>query len=636
MRARLCGPIAVLLLLAAGPAAAAAAPATKRCADDKRARCGSIRVPLLRGAPDGGGAKLRVYFRVFPRTDRSTPALEPIVTVEGGPGYPSIDSADSYLFMLGRLRRRHDMIVMDNRGTGRSGAINCKRLQAGKGDYAREVGRCARLLGRRANAYGTGAAADDLAAVLDKLGVPVVDIYGDSYGSYFAQAFAVRHRARVRAVVLDATYPVEGFDPWARNEPTALRFAWPATCMRSTGCGGVDALAELRFWSERLQARPLVATGRDADGARHRILLDGSALGQMAGDGSYYYTIYRDLLAALRAYKRGDRGPLVRLAAEDLPFTGGGPVKSYSEGLYAAVACHDYPTIWDPAASFAERRRQLTAARTLIDPDDFAPFPKDIWLRSLYIDQLVRGCLRWPAARYPDPPVPPGASYPRMPVLALDGDLDAITPLDDSVAAAELFPNSTLVTVPNVGHVTALADYPDCASEIVRRFLETLQPGDTSCTQQTPEVHVVPEFPRRLRAAPQADPAGSGDNSTKRDRRAAWAASWAVGDSLARWWLMYGSDGHGLRGGTFTASGEYLAYTPVRLRMRRVQFVPGLGVSGRVIWNRRAGNVRAELRLSGIHRGRLRIAWRTQALRSVASLSGRVGGHRVRLQTPAP
>ena len=140
------------------------------------------------------GRSLRVHFRVYPRTQRERPALEPVVAAEGGPGYPTIDSAESYLFMLGPLRRRHDLIVMDNRGTGRSGAINCPRLQAGKGTYSREVGRCARRLGRAANAYGTGAAADDLAAVLDKLGVPVVSIYGDSYGTYFAQAFAVRHR----------------------------------------------------------------------------------------------------------------------------------------------------------------------------------------------------------------------------------------------------------------------------------------------------------------------------------------------------------------------------------------------------------------------------------------------------------
>jgi pimeloyl-ACP methyl ester carboxylesterase len=155
MRARGAILPAVALPAVALPAPVAAASPTRRCPDDRSARCGSVLVPLYRGAPDGGGRRLRVYFRVFPRTDRSQPALEPMVAAEGGPGYPSIDSAESYLFMLGPLRRRHDLIVVDNRGTGRSGAINCPRLQAGVGVYSREVGRCARRLGRRANAYGT-------------------------------------------------------------------------------------------------------------------------------------------------------------------------------------------------------------------------------------------------------------------------------------------------------------------------------------------------------------------------------------------------------------------------------------------------------------------------------------------------
>ena len=116
----------------------------------------------------------------------------------------------------------------------------------------------------------------------------------------------------------------------------------------------------------------------------HRVRVDGAALAQIAGDASYYYTIYRDLLAAQQAYLRGDPAPLLRIGAEDLPFTGGGPVTSSSEGAYAAVACHDYPTIWDRTAPLAERREQLRAARATLAPDAYAPIPNDIWLRSLY------------------------------------------------------------------------------------------------------------------------------------------------------------------------------------------------------------------------------------------------------------
>ena len=624
MRTRGAGAVAILLALAA-PSAAGAAPATRPCKDDSSARCGSISVPLVRTGPERGAGRLRVHFRVFPRTNRRQPALEPIVAAEGGPGYSSIESAESYRFMIGPLHRRHDLIVVDNRGTGLSGAIDCPRLQAGKGVYSREVGRCARMLGRAANAYGTGAAADDLAAVLNRLRVGRVDVYGDSYGTYFAQSFAVRHPDRVRAVVLDGAFGAEGTDPWVREESAALRYAWPEACRRTVGCTQ-DPLAMLGHWATRLERRPLVGSGRDADGASHRIRLDGSALGQVAGDASFYYTIYRDLPAALRAYGHGDRAPLLRLASEDLPFTGGGPVRSYSEGAYDAVACHDYPLLWDRAASTRERRRQYAAARAALAPDAYAPFPNDVWLRSLYIDQYVTGCIEWPAAQHPDPPVPADAVYPDVPVLVLDGDLDVITPVSDAAQAAALFPGSTLVVVRNVGHVTALADYPGCAAGIVRRFLRTLSPGDTSCAERVPEVHVVPEFPRRTAGAPQPTSAG----------RVAWVAGLTVGDALARWWLMAGSRGHGLRGGSFTATGDYLAYSPVRLRLRGVRFVSDLATSGVVTWNRRSSRVSARLTLSGAARGHLAIRWRLDRTRAVASVVGALEGRRVSLRMPAP
>ena len=88
-------------------------------------------------------------YRVIPRRDRSRPAGTPIVATEGGPGYSTIESGAGYRFMLRPLLRTRDLILMDNRGTGGSGAIDCPRLQAGKGDYTREVGRCAERLAAR-------------------------------------------------------------------------------------------------------------------------------------------------------------------------------------------------------------------------------------------------------------------------------------------------------------------------------------------------------------------------------------------------------------------------------------------------------------------------------------------------------
>ena len=171
----------------------------------------------------------------------------------------------------------------------------------------------------------------------------------------------------------------------------------------------------------------------------------------------------------------------------------------------------------------------------------------------------------------------------------------------------------------------------------MRRFLRTLSPGDVSCAERTPEIHVVPEFPRRTRAAPAAERRpGSGDRSTLLARRGAWGAAWAVGDALARWWLISGSSGHGLRGGSFTTTGAFLAYTPVRFRLRGVRFVPDLAVSGTVEWSRRESRVTARLRLRGAVSGRLRLRWRIDDVRAVAFMTGTLDGRPVRLRTPAP
>ena len=217
----------------------------------------------------------------------------------------------------------------------------------------------------------------------------------------------------------------------------------------------------------------------------------------------------------------------------------------------------------------------------------------------------------------------------------LNGDLDVITPLADSTRAAALFPNATHVTVENAAHVTALADFDRCAAQIVRRFLRTLAPGDTSCAGRLAELHLVPRFPRRLARAPAALPR-AGDRARPLDRRAAWAAAQTVADALSRWGLMYGTRGRGLRGGRFEVAGGYYAHTPIRFRFERARFVGDLAVSGAAAWDRRAQRVRARLRLRGARRGALRIGWSTDARGAQATIAGRVGGRAVRLTMPAP
>jgi hypothetical protein len=165
----------------------ASGTAVKPCPGHPAVLCGNIKVPLYWSAPHRGS--LTVHFEEYLHTGSSLPAPEPVVAMEGGPGYPSTGSAASYRFMIGSLRQRHDLILMDQRGTGGSGAISCPGVQNYDGlvrpkDFPAVVAACARRLGGKANAFGSAAVARDLKAVLETLQVKKADLYGDSYGSY--------------------------------------------------------------------------------------------------------------------------------------------------------------------------------------------------------------------------------------------------------------------------------------------------------------------------------------------------------------------------------------------------------------------------------------------------------------------
>jgi pimeloyl-ACP methyl ester carboxylesterase len=597
--------------------------------------CGRIRVPLYWTLPDGGGRSLTVRFRIYRHTDRAA-AAEPLVGFEGGPGYGSMGSAGSYLALLGPLRTTHDLIVMDQRGTGLSDAIHCRALQRGEGSWVAAVAACGRHLGDAANAYGSAAAAEDLHAILHGLGIDTVDLYGDSYGTYLAQAYALHHPEDVRAMVLDGAFD-DSFDPFERPAAAALRHSWSAACTRAGECPGI--LTRIARQTRAFGRHPLTGTARDADGTLVHVHVDAGDFAQLVGDGTYVYTVLRDLPAAMRALRRGDRVPMLRLAAEHVTAdaSGGSPM-GYSYGDYMAVSCHDYPAAWDTRGTVSERREQLQAAIARLRPRAFAPFPNRVWLHSLYESQLVFGCLRWPRPTIDDPALPSGPR-PDIPVLVTNGEFDQATPAADARNVARAWPNSTIAVVRNTEHITALADFQGCASVYVRRFLETLDAGDTSCARAMPPVNLDSRFPLRLRGAPEASPDGAGDRSTGDARRAAWVAAQTLGDALSRWYnLMYGSTGHGLRGGQYTSGGSYYGYGPLTITFERTRFVRDLAVTGTMTWNRRAYVANAPLQVSGSSgtRGTIQVTFATNATGALAHIRGTVDGHRVRLVVPAP
>jgi hypothetical protein len=105
-----------------------------------------------------------------------------------------------------------------------------------------------------------------------------------------------------------------------------------------------------------------------------------------------------------------------------------------------------------------------------------------------------------------------------------------------------------------------------------------------------------------------------------------------VGDIFSRWMNAVGSDGVGLRGGTFSSTGlDVVSFTLTELR-----YVTDLRVSGRVDWNRFTGEIMADVRFTGGATGRLTIRWNDYDHHAVATAKGKVGNEAVNLTLPAP
>jgi pimeloyl-ACP methyl ester carboxylesterase len=649
--------------LAAGPLGPEVAAAPKEltvgrvklhpCEDLPGAWCGRLRVPFDRADPRAG--TIPIAFEWYPAT--SGRATGTIVAMEGGPGYPSTGSRDSYLELFAPLLRSRNLLLVDNRGTGTSGLVNCKPLQRwrtadGNPEYVRRVAACGRQLNRTralpgggfvhgSDLYGTANAARDLADVLAALRTGRVDLYGDSYGSYFAQTFAARYPARLRSVTLDATWPVLGTDPFYLSTAETMRIAFNLACRRSRACEDAArgrSMKRIAALAERLRHAPIVGRTREPGGPPATWRVDVAALITMVNNAGSDTGVYRDLDAAARAVlEHDDTAPLLRLAAQSIDTEDSGPVAEFSSGLYIAVYCNDYPQAFDMAAAPATRRAQYAAAVAALPDDAFAPFTVDEWVTSPV--EEFDGCLRWPAPVRSDPPIVgrPPLVPPTLPVLVLSGGLDTLTTwTDGELVAEQMGPSARWVKVENTAHVTALADPYGCASGLVRRFVARparLHAMDTSCAKRIPEVRAVGEFPRRLAAADPASPA-RGNAAGRTGLKLAAVGAAAVGDAIWRWWYLPGSSGTGLRGGRFTVEGDPV----VELRLRGVRFVADATVDGTATWDLDSGKVTAQVRVKGPGgaTASLRMAWNDKRRHPSARVTGRAGGKRLAATLPAP
>src|SRR6185312_16245388 len=87
-------------------------------------QCGTLEVPENRERPNG--RKLSIFVAVLPANTLS-PKPDPLVLLAGGPGQAE-SSLGPFASQLTAVRRTRDIVLIDQRGTGRSSPLSCPAL----------------------------------------------------------------------------------------------------------------------------------------------------------------------------------------------------------------------------------------------------------------------------------------------------------------------------------------------------------------------------------------------------------------------------------------------------------------------------------------------------------------------------
>ena len=179
---------------------------------------------------DPHSKELRLHVAVIPAL-RLKPAGRSAVHPErrtrtGRQRFLSVASAPAFA----RIRRDRDIVLVDQRGTGRSNRLDCDvpgRSASSPCSIRRScrqlVQRVPRALPGDPRYYTTSIAVRDLDDVRAALGYERVNLYGISYGTRVAQHYMRRYPERVRAAILDGVVPAEARARARRRDRSTAR-----------------------------------------------------------------------------------------------------------------------------------------------------------------------------------------------------------------------------------------------------------------------------------------------------------------------------------------------------------------------------------------------------------------------------
>lgn len=466
---RLLSIFAVALLWFGSPNSAIAALVTEDCrlTSDWLATVSALCAILTvaENPADPGGPQIDLFVARVPSLS-GTPEPDPVVLINGGPGEGTTELYLGLRPAFEPLRRERDIIILDQRGTGRSNRLACPSADAADLDTAdpdvlRElISECIASLDADLRYYTTSVAVGDLETLRQTLDVPEWNIYGISYGTRVAQHYLRRYPEHTRALILDGIAPPEvALGPEiAANAQAALDMIM-SRCADDISCAEQFPDLEQKFATvmSRLEEEPQTVPMPDPQTGEATTLSLSDRQMQLA----VRLMSYSPYTAALL--------PLILSEAYD--------------GNYAPLTAQAYLVVGQLEESLSMPMHNSVVCTEDVPFFEISDFdaPGQTYLGTSVVDALNTVCSIWPAGfRDDDLKDPLGSSHP---VLLLSGEADPVTPPAYGTQVLQNLSNARHLVGPGQGHGLVTVG---CVPNLMRRFVQDLDPQglDADCLER--------------------------------------------------------------------------------------------------------------------------------------------------------
>ncbi|MCF2908242.1 alpha/beta hydrolase [Pseudoalteromonas sp. DL2-H2.2] len=448
---------------AASPDTAGLTPCyTKGLAD--RLMCGSVEQPLSANNSE----KISIHFAVIPAIKQVHPT-EAIMAFAGGPGQSAIEVAAVFARVLRYAREERDIILVDQRGTGKSTLLQCDMdpLEAQFAfnddalpifEYSREeTQKCKSKLNTDLSHFTTVAAASDFEAVRKALGYQKLHLFGASYGTRIAQEYMRRYPQAVASATLDGVVPMQQSLVAIGDAIDDSLQAIFSDCANKANCRGQYPQLEQQYQMLLTQLEAQPASVQVPHPRTHNtipLVLTQSKVRSAIRMALYSHTTRALVPLAISEAAKGNYLPLVGLMGSDSGFG------SLAMGMHSAIVCaEDWPLLTEQA------RARFSAS----------------YFGRMMIESLDASCPVWQVEAVGKDFYQPLSTD--IPTLLLSGGLDPATPPGWAELAMVKMKNARHLVAEQATHGVAAQS---CADKLVAEFINHTEPKelDASCLEK--------------------------------------------------------------------------------------------------------------------------------------------------------